>query len=66
VPYFQGGGQWHPAFTYNDKYFESGVDLLEYNENLFGYAGNYDQVVAYGKGPFFIFCTSDVAIVISL
>jgi hypothetical protein len=49
VPYMEGGGQWHPAFTYNDKYFDSGNDLLEYNEDMFGYAGDYDQVVSYGK-----------------
>jgi hypothetical protein len=48
VPYFQGGGQWHPAFTYNDMYFDSGSALLAYNERLYGYAGNYDQVVDYG------------------
>jgi hypothetical protein len=48
VPYFQGGGQWHPAFTYSDMYFDSGTELLQYNERLYGYAGNYDQVVCYG------------------
>jgi hypothetical protein len=47
VPYFQGGGQWHPAFTYSDKYFLSGVELLEYNERIFGYYGTYDQVASY-------------------
>jgi hypothetical protein len=49
VPYMEGGAQWHPAFTYNDKYFDSGNDLLKYNEGIFGYAGDYDQVVSYGK-----------------
>lgn len=47
VPYFQGGGQWHPAFTYGDKYFATGADLLAYNEPIFGYVGNYDMVVSY-------------------
>ncbi|KAG7359051.1 hypothetical protein IV203_015640 [Nitzschia inconspicua] len=47
VPYFQGGGQWHPAFTYNDMYFQSGSELLDYNQRLYGYAGSYDQVVNY-------------------
>ena len=49
VPYFQGGGQWHSALTYSDKYFESGQAMLEYNEDLFGYLGNYDVVVGYCK-----------------
>jgi hypothetical protein len=48
VPYFQGGGQWHPALTYSDMYFDSGNELLRYNKRLYGYAGNYDQVVGYG------------------
>ena len=47
LPYFQGGGQWHPAFSYGDKYFDSGADLLSYNENIFGYRGSYDMVVSY-------------------
>lgn len=47
VPYFQGGGQWHEAFTYSDKYFGSGVELLEHNERKFGYYGTYDQVASY-------------------
>ena len=47
VPYFQGGGQWHPAFSYGDKYFNSGADLLTYNERVFGYRGSYDMVVSY-------------------
>lgn len=47
VPYFQGGGQWHPAFSYGDKYFDTGADLLEYNEPIFGYRGSYDMVVSY-------------------
>jgi len=47
VPYYQGGGQWHEAFDYSDKYFKSGKDLLRHNQGVFGYLGNYDQVVAY-------------------
>ena len=47
VPYFQGGGQWHEAFSYGDKYFSSGADLLTYNEDIFGYRGSYDMVVSY-------------------
>ena len=47
VPYMQGGGQWHPAFTYGDRFFQSGVHLLEYNEQQFGYYGTYDSVVSY-------------------
>lgn len=47
VPYFQGGGQWHEAFTFADQYFDSGVKLLEHNERQFGYLGTYDQVVSY-------------------
>lgn len=47
IPYFLGGGQWHKAFKYSDKYFKSGQALLDYNSNIFGYNGNYDQVVSY-------------------
>lgn len=47
VPYFQGGGQWHPSFEYSDPYFESGQDLLNHNRRNFGYLGTYDQVVSY-------------------
>ncbi|CAJ1964634.1 unnamed protein product [Cylindrotheca closterium] len=47
VPYYQGGGQWHPAFDYADSYFESGQALLESNQKVYGYAGSYDQVVSY-------------------
>jgi hypothetical protein len=47
VPYFQGGAQWHEAFTYSDSYFETGVDLLLYNAKVFGYHGSYDQLVSY-------------------
>lgn len=47
VPYYQGGGQWHPAFDYADSYFESGQALLDHNQEIFGYAGSYDQVVSY-------------------
>ena len=47
VPYFQGGGQWHPALTYGDRYFDSGAELLTYNEKIFGYRGSYDMVVSY-------------------
>jgi hypothetical protein len=46
-PYFQGGGQWHSNFDYSDAYFGSGQELLEYNRAIFGYLGNYDQVVSY-------------------
>jgi hypothetical protein len=49
VPYFQGGGQWHRAFSYSDRYFESGTAMLAHNEELFGYPGNYNNVVAYCK-----------------
>ena len=47
VPYFQGGGQWHPALGYSDRYFSSGVDLLEQTYQTFGYRGGYDLVVSY-------------------
>jgi len=47
VPYYQGGGQWHPSFNYADAYFPSGQDLLDYNEEIYGYPGSYDQVVSY-------------------
>jgi hypothetical protein len=47
VPYFQGGGQWHPALSYSDRYFKSGSELLSYNEGIFGYLGSYDMVVSY-------------------
>jgi hypothetical protein len=47
VPFMQGGGQWHEAFTYSDRFFDSGVDVLKYNEEKFGYYGSYDTVVAY-------------------
>jgi hypothetical protein len=46
-PYFQGGGQWHPNFDYADAYFTSGQQLLDYNQEIFGYLGSYDQVVSY-------------------
>lgn len=49
IPYFQGGGQWHHAFSYGDRYFECGKDLLAYNEKVYGYPPNYDTVVGYGK-----------------
>ena len=45
VPYFQGGGQWHEAMTYNDRFFDSGTAMLEYNHEKFGYEGSYDTVV---------------------
>ena len=44
---FQGGGQWHPKLSYSDRYFESGVAMLEANENNVGYVGGYDMVVSY-------------------
>lgn len=47
VPYFQGGGQWHEAFTYSDRYFSNGLDVLLHNEQKHGYFGSYDQVVSY-------------------
>lgn len=47
VPYFQGGGQWHEAFGYSDRYFESGSALLDHNEKEFGYRGTYDIVAGY-------------------
>jgi hypothetical protein len=47
VPYYQGGGQWHEQFSYSDRYFEKGRDLLIHNQAKFGYFGNYDQVVSY-------------------
>ncbi|KAL3913849.1 MAG: hypothetical protein SGILL_006329 [Bacillariaceae sp.] len=53
VAYFQGGGQWHHAFTYSDKYFESGEAMLAYNENVYGYLGNYDAVVGYSIAVLF-------------
>ena len=48
VPYVQGGGQWHEAFDYSDKFFSSGMELIRKNKLRFGYTGNYDQVVSYG------------------
>jgi hypothetical protein len=48
VPYFQGGGQWHESFDYSDKFFTSGMALIEHNKKQFGYTGTYDQVVSYG------------------
>jgi hypothetical protein len=47
VPYYQGGGQWHAAFDYSDRYFDSGLDVLLHNEKQFMYMGDYDQVVSY-------------------
>jgi hypothetical protein len=47
VPYYQGGGQWHAAFDYSDRYFDSGLDVLLYNQEQYKYMGNYDQVVSY-------------------
>lgn len=49
VPFIQGGGQWHESFDYSDKFFSSGVDLIEHNAKEFGYTGTYDQVVSYGE-----------------
>ena len=46
-PFFQGGGQWHPNFDYSDPYFDSGQELLTANQAIFGYLGNYDQLVSY-------------------
>lgn len=47
VPFFQGGGQWHEAMTYGDRFFDSGTAMLEYNHDKFGYQGSYDTVVRY-------------------
>jgi 7 transmembrane sweet-taste receptor of 3 GCPR len=47
VPYMQGGGQWHEALQYSDRFFATGNDVLLYNEEKFGYYGSYDTVVAY-------------------
>lgn len=47
VPYLQGGGQWHEAFDYSDRYFSSGKSLLDHNEVVFGYRGSYDHVAGY-------------------
>ncbi len=47
MPYYQGSGQWHEQFSYSDRYFEKGRDLLTHNQAKFGYFGNYDQVVSY-------------------
>jgi hypothetical protein len=40
VPYYQGSGQWHEQFSYSDRYFEKGQDLLTHNQAKFGYFGN--------------------------
>jgi hypothetical protein len=53
IPYFQGGGQWHPGFSFGDNYFESGAAMLAYNENIFGYPGAYDTLVSYAMIVFF-------------
>jgi hypothetical protein len=47
VPYYQGGGQWHAAFDYSDRYFHSGRDVLLHNQQRYKYIGDYDQVVSY-------------------
>lgn len=47
VPYMFGGGQWHEAFDYSDRFFQSGREVLAYNEEKFGYYGSYDAVVSY-------------------
>merc|ERR1719203_127626 len=47
VPFFTGGGQWHEALKYEDRYFANGNAVLTYNQNQFGYMGTYDQVVSY-------------------
>ncbi|CAB9509506.1 acid type B receptor subunit 2 [Seminavis robusta] len=47
VPYIQGGGQWHQAFTYSDRFFSSGQELLEFGQQRFEYFGSYDFVVSY-------------------
>lgn len=46
--YFSGAGQWHTAFLYVDDYFPGGgVQLQQYNENLYGYTPTYDTVASY-------------------
>lgn len=47
VSYFNGGGQWHEAFQYSDRYFPNGKAVLDFNEEMLGYYGNYDMVVSY-------------------
>lgn len=47
LPLIQGGGQWHPAMSYADDYFTSGQAVLDYNEKVFGYAGDYNTIVSY-------------------
>lgn len=47
IPFLQGGGQWHEKFDYADEYFGSGMEMLRYNQEKFGYLGTYDQVVSY-------------------
>eukprot|EP00522_Entomoneis_paludosa_P014666 CAMPEP_0172445956 /NCGR_PEP_ID=MMETSP1065-20121228/5692_1 /TAXON_ID=265537 /ORGANISM="Amphiprora paludosa, Strain CCMP125" /LENGTH=956 /DNA_ID=CAMNT_0013196971 /DNA_START=158 /DNA_END=3029 /DNA_ORIENTATION=+ len=44
---FQGAGQWHPKFTYNDQFFDSGLEMIEANEAEVGYYGGYDMLVSY-------------------
>ena len=47
VPYYQGGGQWHGAFDYSDRYFNRGLDVLLHNEERYKYMGDYNQLVSY-------------------
>jgi hypothetical protein len=47
VPHFQGGGQWHEAMNYGDRYFQAGRDVLLLNERKFGYLGSFDMLVSY-------------------
>ncbi|CAB9515366.1 Gamma-aminobutyric acid (GABA) B receptor [Seminavis robusta] len=54
IPYMQGGGQWHEAFTYSDAYYASGQDLLVQSEQRFGYFGTYDFVVSYSIPMLFV------------
>ena len=53
VPYVQGAGQWHSALQYSDKYFGSGLEMLQYNEPRVGYLGGYDMLVSYAIPVFY-------------
>jgi hypothetical protein len=53
VPYMQGGAQWHPAFDYSDRYFNSGADLVSFTLNMFGYVGTHNLVAAYSTAVLF-------------
>jgi len=56
VPYIQGGSQWHPAMDYSDRFFDSGLEMLQYNQDKFGYEGTYDTVVClFDKACMFVY-----------